>query len=45
MLYENTGAQVAILTIDFLPDGYNLEEYAHAVFNSWGVDSKKKIMI
>lgn len=42
ILYENTGAQIAILTIDFLPDGYNSEEYAHAVFNSWGVGSKEK---
>lgn len=42
ILYENTGAQIAILTIDFLPDGYNSEEYAHAVFNNWGVGSKEK---
>lgn len=42
VLYENTGAQIAILTIDFLPSGYNSEEYAHTVFNTWGVGSKEK---
>ena len=28
---------VAVLTIDFLPDGYDSEEYAYAVANDWGL--------
>lgn len=30
---------VAVLTIDFLPDGYDSEEYAYAVANDWGLAS------
>lgn len=42
ILYANTGAQIAVLTIDFLPSGYDAEEYAYAIFDSWGIGSKEK---
>lgn len=41
-LSENTGAQIAVLTVNFLPDGYNSEEYAYAVFNEWNIGSSEK---
>ncbi len=42
ILYENTGAQIAILTVDFLPDGYDSETYCYAVFDEWGIGSAEK---
>lgn len=32
----NDGAQIAVVTVDFL-DGYNIEDYALKLFNSWGI--------
>jgi len=40
-LSEHCGAQIAVLTVDFL-DGATSEQYAHAVFNAWGVGSKEE---
>lgn len=36
---KNIEVNVAVLTIDFLPDGYDSEEYAYAVANEWGLAS------
>lgn len=42
ILYENTGAQIAVLTIDFIPEGYDSETYSYAVFDKWGIGSAEK---
>ncbi|MEW8994455.1 YgcG family protein [Clostridium sp.] len=42
ILYENTGAQIAILTIDAIPEGYDSETYSYAVLDHWGVGSSEK---
>lgn len=42
ILYENTGAQIAILTVDFLPEGYDSETYSYAVFDQWGIGSAER---
>lgn len=42
ILYENTGAQIAVLTIDFIPEGYDSETYSYAVFDEWGIGSAEK---
>ena len=42
ILYENTGAQIAVLTIDFIPEGYDSETYSYAVFEKWGIGSAEK---
>ena len=41
LLYEQTGAQIVVLTVDFL-DGVEIEDYAYAVFNNWGIGSADK---
>lgn len=41
LLRDATGAQIVILTEDFVPDG-KLENYAYNVFNKWGIGSKDK---
>lgn len=33
------GAQIVVATIDYLPSGYDSEQYANLLFNSWGVGS------
>ena len=33
------GAQIVVVTIDYLPSGYDSEQYANLLFNSWGVGS------
>ncbi|MDD3429375.1 MAG: TPM domain-containing protein [Oscillospiraceae bacterium] len=38
-LYEDYGVTLTVVTIDFLPDGYDSEEYAYEIYNSWGVDN------
>ncbi len=40
-LYDATGAQIVVATVDFL-DGHDIEEYAWKMFNEWGVGSKEK---
>ena len=37
-LYKETGAQIVVVTQDFVPDG-DLELYAYNLFNKWGVGS------
>ncbi len=39
-LYKETGAQIVVVTQDFVPDG-DLELYAYNLFNKWGVGSVK----
>lgn len=41
LLCDATGAQIVVLTEDFVPDG-KLENYAYNVFNKWGIGSKDK---
>ena len=41
LLYDQTGAQIVVLTVDFL-DGAEIEDYAYAVFNDWGIGSAEK---
>jgi uncharacterized protein len=41
-LYETTGAQIAILTIDAIPNGYDSETYSYTVLDHWGVGSSEK---
>lgn len=33
------GAQIVVVTIDYLPSGYDSEQYANLLFNTWGVGS------
>lgn len=33
------GAQIAVVTVDFLEEGYDTEQYANLLFNNWGVGS------
>ena len=40
-LYASTGAQIVVATIDFL-DGYEIEDYAKAMFDAWGIGDKNK---
>ena len=40
-LYQTTGAQIVVVTVQSL-GGENLEDYAYALFNSWGIGSKEK---
>ena len=37
-LYKETGAQIVVVTQDFVPDG-DLELYAYNLFNKWGIGS------
>ncbi len=41
ILFEKTGAQVVIVTVDFL-DGADIEEYAYQLFNEWKIGSSEK---
>lgn len=40
-LYEATGAQIVVVTEDFVPDG-KLEAYAYNILNEWGIGDKDK---
>ena len=40
-LAEATGAQIVIVTVDFL-DGMEIEDYAYTVFNTWGIGDKER---
>lgn len=35
-----SGAQLVVVTINYLPDGYDSEQYANLLFRSWGVGSE-----
>ena len=37
-LYDQTGAQIVLVTVDFL-DGMDIEDYAYTLFNEWGIGS------
>lgn len=40
-LYENTGAQIVVVTVDYL-DGMEIEDYAYTLFNQWKIGSAQK---
>ena len=40
-LCEETGAQVVVVTVDFIGES-TIEEYARALFNKWGIGDKDK---
>ena len=40
-LYQQTGAQICVVTVDFL-DGQSIEDYAYTLFNEWGIGSKER---
>ena len=40
-LYEETGAQIVVVTVDFIGES-NIEEYARTLFNEWGIGDKDK---
>lgn len=40
-LYEKTGGQIVVATVDFL-DGAEIEDYCYAMFNEWGIGSGDK---
>lgn len=40
-LYEATGAQIAVVTMEFI-GSYEIEDYAYALFNEWGIGSSDK---
>lgn len=39
-LYERTGAQIVVVTVDFL-NGVDIEKYTYELFNKWGIGSAK----
>lgn len=41
ILYDQTGAQIVITTVDFL-DGVPLDDYIVEMFNEWGIGSAEK---
>ncbi len=40
-LYEETGAQIVIVTVDFIGSA-DIEDYAYTIINEWGVGSAKR---
>ena len=40
-LYEENGAQVVVVTVDFIGES-TIEEYARTLFNKWGIGDKDK---
>ena len=40
-LFQETGAQIAIVAVDFL-DGEDIEDYTYSLFNTWGVGSTQR---
>ena len=40
-LAQATGAQIVIVTVDFL-DGMEIEDYAYTIFNDWGIGDAEK---
>lgn len=39
-LYENTGAQIVVATVDFI-GGDDIDDYAYRMFNEWEIGSEK----
>ena len=42
LLYAQTGAQIVVVTVRYLEDGYYADEYAVKLFNDWGVGDAEK---
>jgi len=42
LLYSQTGAQIVVVTVRYLEDGYYADEYAVKLFNDWGVGDSEK---
>lgn len=42
LLYEQTGAQIVVVTVRYLEAGYYADEYAVKLFNDWGVGDPVK---
>lgn len=40
-LYTKTKAEVVVVTIDNLPEGYDRQRYANELFREWGIGDKK----
>lgn len=40
-LFEETGAQIVVVTVDFL-DGETIDDYAYSLFNAWGIGSQER---
>lgn len=40
-LFEETGAQIVVVAVDFL-DGESIDDYAYTLFNSWGIGSVER---
>lgn len=40
-LFEETGAQIVVVAVDFL-DGEEIDDYAYSLFNSWGIGSVER---
>ncbi len=40
-LAQATGAQIVVITVDFL-DGMDIEDYAYTIFNDWGIGDAEK---
>lgn len=41
VLYNSTGAQICVVTVDFIGDA-GIEDYAYKLFNDWGIGSAEK---
>lgn len=41
-LFYNTGAEIAIVTVDFIPDDGDIENYCYNIFKQWGIGSKER---
>jgi uncharacterized membrane protein YgcG len=39
---KTSNAEISVLTIESLPEGYDIETYAYKVFDEWGMNSKEK---
>lgn len=42
LLYEQTGAQIVVVTVRYLESGYYADEYAVKLFNDWGVGDAER---
>ena len=39
---KTNNAEISVLTIENLPEGYDIKTYAYKVFDEWGMNSKEK---
>ncbi|MBR5265896.1 MAG: TPM domain-containing protein [Clostridia bacterium] len=42
LLYDQTGAQIVVVTVRYLESGYYADEYAVKLFNDWGVGDAER---